>query len=284
MEHRELSYKNSPISYYRFGTGTHSVVCFHGYGEDGKLFGFLEKYVGEDYTFYAIDLPFHGKTEWKEGLLFTFKDLQQIIHEIFEQNSFSARGGSLSDTTQTPNGKFSVLGFSLGGRIALSLYQANPGRIQKIVLLAPDGLKVNIWYWFATQTLIGNRIFAFSMKKPGWFLGFLKLANKLGLVNASVFKFVNYYIGNREARQLLYKRWTTLRKLKPNLIRIKNLIRRYKTPTRLLYGKYDRIILPVRGEKFQKGIEEFCTLTVIDSGHQVVHENHVKQILPALLH
>jgi pimeloyl-ACP methyl ester carboxylesterase len=284
MEHRGLSYKNSQISYYRFGTGPYPVVCFHGYGEDGKLYGFLEKYVGDDYTFYAIDLPFHGKTEWKEGWLFTYKDLLQIIHEIFEQNNFSGRAGSISDTAQTPNSKFSVLGFSLGGRIALSLYQANPENIKKIVLLAPDGLKVNVWYWFATQTFIGNRIFAFSMKNPGWFLEFLRVANKLGLVNASVFKFVNYYIGNNEARQLLYQRWTTLRKLKPNLIRIKNLIRQYKTPTRLLYGKYDRIILPVRGEKFQKGIEEFCSITVIDSGHQVVHENHVEQILLALLH
>ena len=151
-------------------------------------------------------------------------------------------------------------------------------------MLAPDGLKVNIWYWFITQTRMGNEIFAFSMKHPGWFLGFLKLANKLGLVNASVFKFVNCYIGNEEARRLLYQRWTTLRKLKPNLSGIKILIRQYKTQTRLLYGKYDRIILPVRGEKFQNGIGEFCKLTVIDSGHQVVHVNHVQQILPALLH
>ena len=122
------------------------------------------------------------------------------------------------------------------------------------------------------------------MKYPGWFFGFLKVLNKLRLVNASIFKFVNYYIGNKEARQLLYQRWTGLRKLKPDLQRIKNYIRQYKTQTRLIYGKHDRIILPVRGEKFQKGIEEYCTLTVIDSGHQVVHENHVEEILPALLH
>ena len=109
------------------------------------------------------------------------------------------------------------------------------------------------------------------------------MLNKLGLVNASIFKFVNYYIVNKEARQLLYQRWTGLRKLRPNLKRIKKLIRRHKTQTRLVYGKYDRIILPVRGEQFQKGIEEFCTVAVIASGHQVVHENHVEEILPALL-
>ena len=182
------------------------------------------------------------------------------------------------------NQKLILMGFSLGGRIALSLYQAQPENVEKIILLAPDGLKVNFWYWFSTQTWTGNKIFFFSMKYPGWFFTFLKLMNKIGLVNVSVFKFVNYYIGNKLARQLLYQRWTTLRKLKPNLHSIKNSIRQFKTQTRLVYGKYDRIILPVRGELFQKGIEEFCTVTVIASGHQVVHENHVEEILPALLH
>jgi len=144
-------------------------------------------------------------------------------------------------------------------------------------------LKVNFWYWISTQTWIGNKLFSFSMKNPGWFFTFLKMLNKLGLVNASIFKFVNYYIGNAEARRLLYQRWITLRRLKPDLEKIKLLIWQHKIPTRLVYGKYDRIILPIRGEKFQKGIETFCTVSVINSGHQVVHENHISQLLPALL-
>ncbi len=275
MDHRLLAYKDSQLSFYRFGSGPRQVVCFHGYGEEARLYSFLEKHAGNQFTFYSIDLPFHGQTKWNEGLNFTHTDLQQIIENIL-----------LEDNQQpgTGNRKLSLLGFSLGGRIALSHYQAQPESVEKLILLAPDGLVVNFWYWFSTQTWIGNKIFSFSMKYPGWFFAFLKLLNKLGLVNASVFKFVNYYIGNKEARQLLYQRWTGLRKLKPNLQRIKNFIRQHKTQTRLVYGKYDRIILPVRGEKFQKGIEEFCTVTVIASGHQVVHENHVEGILAALLY
>jgi len=274
MEHLLLSYKKSQISYYRYGSGKDIAICFHGYGEDGQLYGFFEKYAGSDYTFYAIDLPFHGKTEWNEGLSFAATDLQQIVYEIVEHNNVKT----------SAQARFTVLGFSLGGRLALSLYQAQPQTIEKIILLAPDGLKVNFWYWLATRTSMGNKLFAFSMKNPGWFFGFLKGVNKLKLVNASVFKFVNYYIGDKEARMQLYQRWMCLRNLKPDQKLIKNYIRQYKTKARLIYGKYDRIILPVRGEKFKNGIEDFCTLIVIDSGHQVVHENHVQQILPALLH
>ncbi len=272
METKQLIYKSSSINYYRFGSGPKTVVCFHGYGEEASVFEFMGKHVGNQFTFYAIDLPFHGKTDWKDGFIFKTKELLEIVEGILEQNNLKFR---------TLNFKFSLLGFSLGGRIALSLYQSIPKQIEKIILLAPDGLKVNFWYWLSTQTWLGNRFFKLTMYRPGWFFGFLKLLNKLKLVNASIFKFVNYYIGNSEVRQLLYARWTTLRKIKPNISIIKRSILKNKTPVRLVYGKHDRIILSSVGEKFRQGIEEHCTISVIHAGHQVLHEKHLKEILLA---
>src|SRR5438552_14687033 len=160
MENFLLQYKNSTINYYRFGSGLNVVICFHGYGEDAASFGLLEKFAGNQYSFISIDLPFHGKTVWNEGLNFTHKDLLEILKEI------------LSQTNRQPavsNEKLSIMGFSLGGRIVLSLYQAMPGQIEKLILLAPDGLKVNFWYWLATQTWFGNKLFYFTMKHPDWF-------------------------------------------------------------------------------------------------------------------
>jgi pimeloyl-ACP methyl ester carboxylesterase len=275
MKERQVVYKKSRISFYCFGSGPKVAICFHGYGQEAASFTFLEKYADNQYTFYSIDLPFHGKTEWNDGFAFTNTDLSQIIEEILRQRNYKL---------QIPNCKLTLIGFSLGGRVALSFLQANPEKVEKLILLAPDGLKVNFWYWLATQTWLGNKFFAFTMKKPDWFFGMLKLMNKLKLVNASIYKFVNYYIGDVTVRRLLYQRWTTLRKLKPNLSLIKSYITKQNITVRLIYGKHDRIILSSVGEKFKKGIEEQCTLTVIHSGHQVLHEKHVGEILPALLH
>lgn len=273
MERYTYLYKSSRISYLRLGTGHKPVVCFHGYGEEAASFSFLGKYAADQFTFYAIDLPFHGQTEWNEGLNCPIGDIASIVKGIVDStNPQPAIGRNLS-----------FMGFSLGGRVALSLFESMPAQTEKLVLLAPDGLKVNFWYWLATQTWAGNKLFALTMQKPAWFFAFLKILNKLGTVNSSIFKFVNYYIGDKEVRRLLYARWTTLRKLKPHLRQIRFLIRANKTPVRLVYGKHDRIILPVRGEKFMKGVEEYCTLSVIHSGHQVLHEKHAAEILPALL-
>lgn len=265
MEHQLLPYQNSYISFYKIGQGPKMVFCFHGYGEEGLVFAFFEEYAGNQYSFYAIELPFHGKTQWNEGLNFSVKDLVDIIKSI---NNSSDR--------------FYLFGFSLGGRMVLSLYQAIPENIEKIILMAPDGLKVNFWYWLSTQTWLGNKFFAFTMKKPSWFFGMLQLFNRVKLVNASVFKFVKYYIDNKEVRELLYQRWTSLRKIKPDLKKIKSLINQNKTKVRLIYGKHDRIILASVGEKFKKGIDEHTRLSVIHSGHQVLHEKHINEILPAL--
>lgn len=270
MKTKLLSYKSSQIGYYCFGEGPRVVLCFHGYGEDGTMYSFLEKHAGNEYLFVAIDLPFHGRTVWNEGLVFTYIDLEKIISEILQENGNGA-GSNLT-----------LMGFSLGGRMALSIYLTQPTIAKKVILLAPDGLKVNFWYWLSTRTWIGNKLFAFTMKHPKWFFGFLELMNKMGLVNASIFKFVSFYIGNKEARLLLYQRWTSLRYLKPNLEKIKASVRKYKTPVRLVYGKHDRIILPVRGEQFRMGIEEYCVLKVIESGHQVLHEKHVEEIVGVL--
>jgi pimeloyl-ACP methyl ester carboxylesterase len=274
MVRKSLLYKSSQISYYRFGNGPSIAICFHGYGENGQIYGFLEKYAGDAFTFYAIELPHHGDTLWQETTCFTHHDLTDIIDNI-------VGGNNKNSATISPD--LTLVGFSLGGRIALSLYQSIPSRVQKLILMAPDGLKVNFWYWLATQTNAGNGLFALTMRRPGWFFGFLKMLNGLGLVNASIFKFVNYYIGDEQARKLLYARWTVLRKLKPNLKRIKSLVRKYKTPVRVIYGKHDRIILSSVGERFKSGIEDHCEICIIHSGHQVLHEKHAEELVPALL-
>ncbi len=269
---RQLPYKNSVISYIRIGEGPRLALCFPGYGEHATAFQFLEKYADE-YRFLAIDLPFHGQTRWQDGLDFSAADLEHIIHDILQVENASPAGNETGIT---------LVGFSLGGRMALRYYQANPGMVKKLVLLAPDGLKLNFWYWLATQTFFGKKLFAFTMKHPGWFFRLLRGLNSLGWVNSSIFKFVKYYIGDQQARLVLYQRWIGFRKIKPSLPVIKSLVHQHHTSVRLVYGKHDRIILPSVGQRFRKGIEAHCSITVIPSGHQVLHEKHTEEILAAL--
>lgn len=274
MQQQFLAYKSSQIAWYRFGNGDRIVLCFHGYGENGMAFSFLGQLAGKEYSFLAIDLPYHGNTQWLENKAFEPADLLQIALQLLSSDGLGSHNAEPS---------FSLLGFSLGARMALQLYQLIPAQVERLVLLAPDGLKVNFWYWLSTQTMAGNRLFAFTMKKPSWFFGLLRLFNRLGWVNTSIFKFVNYYIGNEEVRRLLYARWHCFRRIKPRIKKIRLAVTEHKTPVRLLYGRHDRIILPGPGYRFSKGIESCCHISIIGSGHQVLHEKHGNAIADSLM-
>lgn len=272
MQQAIYNYLSSRISYRFSAPGNTPVFCFHGYGETAESFDFLEAVAGPAYSLIAIDLPAHGKTMYNEPGL-TVTDIAAVCTGILQEIMPGAT-----------DRKWILAGYSLGGRVALSLYQQMPGKVDKLVLLAPDGLRMNPWYWLATQTHWGNRFFAFTMKKPEWFSGLLKGLYNMGLLNASIFKFVRYYIGDPDVRNLLYTRWTLLRRLKPNLKKIRQLAVEKQTAFRLIYGRHDRIIRPGKGQQFIRGLENQARLRIIQSGHQVLQEKHVQEILNALQH
>lgn len=265
MQAAFIPFRSSQVHYSFGGNGNHILLCMHGYGESENSFHFLEKYLPANYRIIAIDMPWHGKTQWKEEIDFTVEDLMQIIDDILA--ALNATGSSLT-----------LLGFSMGGRMSLGILQAIPHRIQNMILLAPDGLKVNIWYYLATQTFIGNRLFSFTMKHPGWFFGLINLGNKLRLINRSAYNFTNNYVNDKTVRRQLYLRWTGFRKIKPSLSIIKKNIRQHNIRVHLIYGEFDRIIRHERGTKFRQGIENKCELHIIKSGHQLLQEKNAPLI------
>jgi pimeloyl-ACP methyl ester carboxylesterase len=264
-----LTYKSSLIHYRKGKEGKQLLFCFHGYGESSESFDFLETSTDREFTLIAIDLPFHGKTDWQEGLFLDPRDLLVLLEKI----SGGLPGG---------NQQWLLMGFSMGGRVALDLLQMAPEKIEKMVLLAPDGLKLNGWYWLATQTGPGNWLFRLTMQNPAWLFFVLRIAHRSSLLNQSIYKFTVNYIDNTEVRDELYKRWTTLRGFRPDIPALRSSIRQHQVSIRLLYGRYDRIIRSTTGEKFRKGIETYCSLVILPGGHQILQPKYLEELLASL--
>jgi len=272
--------RNSRIHYHRWGTGPRLVFAFHGYGESAAAFTFLGEAISDDFTLIAIDLPFHGQTEWNDGLFFDHRDLLFVLQGI-EATQSSTRPATGDPARYLPG--WWLLGYSMGGRIALQLLQDSPELIDKLVLVAPDGLRLNPWYWLSTQTRPGNILFRATMRRPGWLFLLLRLGNALRLVNPSVYKFTVQYIDDDRVRQELYTRWTTMRGFRPRLAAIAAIIREKKLPVRLVYGRYDRIIRWESAEKFRKrGIAATCHLTLLPTGHQLLRPQYLAILLSEL--
>src|SRR5690606_13088301 len=115
------------------------VFCFHGYGESSEHYAFLDQEASlQQFSFLAIDLPWHAQTEWKESLNWNAEELHELVIAILEKENFTAAK------------PFCVIGFSMGGRIALDYYEHYPQLLSKLILLAPDGIRKSPWYWFST--------------------------------------------------------------------------------------------------------------------------------------
>lgn len=255
-----IEFKNSTYAYYVYGSGNKVLLCLHGYGLTGNAFAFLENFLGEEYTLYAIDFPFHGHTDFKEQLLLQPTHLLELIWRII--------GKPLP---------ISILAYSMGGRVALELVKHIPLFIEKMVLIAPDGLHKNKWQWFATHTWVGNKLFKYTMQNPVWIFGLLKIATYTTLLNKSIVKFTHYYIDDGKERNILYKRWTTMRLFKPNLKTVHKIINQYAIPTTLVFGAFDRIIVAKRGVAFKKN-SATITIETVNAGHALLQVKYAELI------
>jgi len=292
-----ITFRSSRIHYQSWGSGTRLLFAFHGYGESAASFAFLESALGRGFTIIAVDMPFHGRTEWNEELVFHPGDLLALMTDI--TGGFTHRTPVSSDlasaspdhaptssshTSASPDRtpQWDLLGYSMGGRVALQLLELAPQRIGRLVLVAPDGLFVSPWYALATRTVAGNRFFRWTMKKPAWLFLLMRTGNRLGLVNPSLFKFAAHYIDDDAVRDALYTRWTVMREFRPRLRRIAAAIRDRQIPVVLFYGSYDRIIRSQRAEPFLRHITPYGRLELLPAGHALLQPKFMEVIANAL--
>lgn len=265
MQSHYITHNNSTIHYKLFGSGPKLLFCFHGYGREADTFSILEKRLGNIFTIVAIDIPFHGRTDWKEELIVQPKYIQQFLLQI-------------RSSLNKENIKFTLLGFSMGGRIALYLAQTMADKVEKLILLAPDGLNFNILRWFGSDTWLGNKLLHHTIHHPSWALWILNKIEQLKVIHSSLASYLRFYIQDEEYRYILYHRYISMRKFKPSLTRLKKLIVEYKIPVRMLFGSFDKVIPFKGGNKFKEGIEEFASVKVIEAGHNLLSEVQVGKI------
>ncbi len=255
MTQHELLYKDNTIAYNIYGSGKKAVICLHGYAQTAGRWAMLEPHLRQQYTLYAIDLPYHGKTRWQHIDTFTLSALLEIIQMILPAGTE----------------KYHLLAYSMGGRIALRLLQEVPHMIEKAVLLAPDGLHRNPWYRFATHTVIGRKIFNQFKKNPKLIIIIGKRLRKQGILSDQLYNLTYYYIHDKEARYILYNRWISTRHFRPDLQLIRKAIAQYQIPVEMVFADQDKIIIADHGIEFMKGLEQQARIHMINTGHSFLY-------------
>ena len=127
LKHHLLVVCGGPVSVYEAGDAEKpAVVLLHGamYDEARFIWDQLFPFLTEDFHVFAVDTPRHGKSRPWEGALNQAK-LLEILDGAFNALQLD---------------RFSLVGLSMGGGLAIGYAAQHPQRVQSMVLFEPGGL------------------------------------------------------------------------------------------------------------------------------------------------
>ncbi|MEI7802882.1 MAG: alpha/beta hydrolase [Bacteroidota bacterium] len=264
-ENLYLNYNTHKIHYILFGNGEKLLFCFHGFAETAFNFSVLESGLGKIYTIVSIDLPLHGLTQWNDQF-FLKSDLKNIISLFLQQ--FNKK-------------RFSLMGFSLGGKMVIGALKELPKQIDEVFLIAPDGLRKNIWYKLAIYPAWGRKLFLHLVKHPEKYFATVKFLAWLHIIPSSLKKFIESQLATEEKRQFSFDVWYCIKDFDTDVKTARQLLNENKIHSYLFFGEFDKVIRPIFGKRFVKGLNN-TQLIILPKGHHLVKEYLNEEILKAL--
>jgi pimeloyl-ACP methyl ester carboxylesterase len=247
-----IHHNNSSLHYAKAGNGDQHLLVFHGFGQDMGVFDFFTRSLARNYTFYVFDLYFHGKSQWGNGEKTLQKDDWQETMRLFLRENGIER--------------FQLAGFSLGAKFVLATLEAFPRSVDKVYLIAPDGIKTSFWYSLATYPGLLRTFFRSMIHHPERFLKLAKWLNKSGFVDAGLIRFAEYQMDSTEKRNRVYYSWVVFRHLKFDLANVAGIFNDNDIDLILILGKYDKVIRPENMERFTRKLKHYH-LRILESGH-----------------
>ena len=228
MEQLAFKYQETTLYFLKAGKGSQTLLAFHGFGQDHQAFTELFEKLSNQYTIYTFDIFFHGKSEWSKGETPLEKSFwKELLTEFLSHYKIE---------------RFNLLGFSMGGKFALASLEAFPGKIDKVFLLAPDGIKTSAWYSLATYPVALRKLFRSMITNPNRFYAIAHFSVKIGIIDKGILRFVESQMSTKEKREQVYYSWVVFRHLKFDVNRIASIINANNINLTLVIGKYDKII------------------------------------------
>lgn len=245
----------------QYGKGQKILLAFHGFNRSPDDFHSFEKWLGDDYTILAFDLFFHGKSVVKDNEhlpAFNRAELKEVIELVLER--FGRKN-------------FELIAHSYGGRLAMNCVEIFGSRVEGLYLMAPDAMRFNPGYWFATQSALGRKIMRKYRHNPEPVLKFMRLLAKLGLYSEKAIEFYISHVNFEPMREKVYKVWMAHRHTVVSRKHVTEIISKNNIRTLLFFGKYDSIIPPSLGIRFAKEAGSSAKLHILEIGHRVHEKN-----------
>ncbi|UFH55320.1 alpha/beta hydrolase [Spirosoma sp. KNUC1025] len=258
-----FQFESYQIAYRKFGRGQSVLIAFHGFGQTGQVYLPIETYLASQFTVYAIDLFFHGNSYYPDNKPLSEASWWRLLDAFLLEQRIE---------------RFSLMGFSLGGRFALSMVEGFSDQLDQLILIAPDGIIVNGWYRLATGSGPGRFLFRYGLKHLSILYGLGHLLTRLGLLNRTVMRFAEISLHTAKQRERVYQSWTQFRCIKPNLDSISHSLNTKAISVHFFVGAFDRLVPGTYISPLTQKIRRF-KLTVLKTGHNRLIELAAEKLI-----
>lgn len=238
------------------GDGTHPLIALHGFEQTGAMFLPRKESLRKRYTIYSFDFACHGTTQCNKHHALTKSAFIRMFDEFMRQQRFK---------------KISLLGFSMGGRVMLSLIPDIAEKLEDVILIAPDGIEERFYYRSFMSGKTGQTIFREILRHPKWLIAAADAFSKTGLTKKYVAGYLKNYWADERKREKLFSVWLSMRTCRVNLGKIRAASEKHAVRIFLLRGNHDRMIPAQRARHFREKVPQ-CKLKMIDGGHLIVNE------------
>lgn len=225
------------------------LVLLHGWGLNLRVWDGLVRELASSFRIITVDLPGHGRSPWNPKARTPAEQAWQV-HATLE---------SLSK-------RYSLLGWSLGGQIALDLAAAVPGSVERLVLVAttPRFAASADWPYGMPATALEKMATQLRTNYKRTVNDFLELQVRGSVASEKVLADLQASLfAHGEAHpKALVTGLTTLENsdLRPML----NLVR---APTLVIAGQYDRVTLPAASRALAEALPDAQYVEIRRAAH-----------------
>lgn len=170
-----------------------------------------------------------------------------------------------------------LIGYSLGGRIALSWWTHQPERFQKVIVIAPDGLYKNPGYRFSVETALGRAWLEWSRRGRSRerMVATVQWLGRRGLMPRHFHDFALFHIETTEMWSMVVDCWLSLRAFWPPGRRtLKRLTSAHPGVLEAHFGERDRIVKPRNAQTLM----DVCPVHFHPCGHGLLRPDIIERI------
>lgn len=263
-----FAYRDITLEYLTLGEGTDVIICLHGFGRMAEDFKVFESLLLPHQRIVSVNLLAHGNSVFPSSRIsrkpLTKEEWSSLIAALLQSLNIS---------------RFHLAGYSMGGRMAMVLTEQMPEKIKSLILLAPDGLKVNWVYRFVSETNLGRLLYRNIIDNPTWILRIVDFLRLVRVIHPKIQRFVHVQLETKSKRQLVYDAWLIHRQLFPRLPIVASNIETQSIPFELIFGVYDKVIPSRDGSRLLKHFREAKRPVLIKLGHRLLHPLTVEFLL-----